>query len=502
MKNNIAHLFLNASDASPDRPAIIERDHSISYLELHHQVAQTAAYFREKGLKEGDRVLVFIPMSIDLYRITLALFSIGAVAVFLDEWVSFKRLKLCCEIADCKAFIAAPKIRFLGWFVPVIRRIPIHLSATKRKRSIQLLSVQDVAKDSPALITFTTGSVGTPKAAVRSHGFLRIQFNALHPLLNNGNEMELIMLPIVLLLNLASGKTSVLPDFKFTKPLTFNPDKIWNQIEKHQIEGLVASPHYLIELAKFRQNAKGLNPLRTIVSGGSAIFPKDAELVQSTFKNTKFTIVFGSTEAEPISHCTAKELIENQSYQGVYVGAIDAVAQVQILRLDADLPHLCEPTQFDNNLCEKGKTGEILVSGEHVLKTYLKNEEIFKQNKIVVGETIWHKTGDAGYLTDENSLFLMGRVHQILTFDETQIYPFVAEKSIKEIEGVQLGTILKINDKAVLVYQSEQPIVEDLLRLGFPDLDFAKIVRLQQIPVDPRHRSKIDYSLLNKLISQ
>jgi len=500
MKHNIAHLFFNSSQTHRERIAIIERDTSITYGDLEQQIAQTVAYFRKKGIQSGDRVLVFVPMSVDLYRITLALFSIGAVAVFLDEWVSLKRLKLCCEIADCKAFIAAPKIRFLGWFIPVIRRIPIHLSLSKQNWKARGFEVLAVEQDAPALITFTTGSVGTPKAAVRSHEFLRIQFQALHPLLNHENEREMIMLPIVLLLNLASGKTSVLPDFKFSKPHTFDAQKIWKQMQQHRIQGLVASPHYLIELAKYKQTHRIAHPLNTIVSGGSAIFPSDAALVLQAFTATKFTIVYGSTEAEPISHCSAEELIENQTKTGVFVGAIDPIAQVCILRLQAPVSSNCSAVDFENHLCSTGETGEILVAGEHVLNTYLRSEEIFEKNKIVVGQTIWHRTGDAGYLLNNGALFLMGRAHQIFTADQIQVYPFVAEKLLRELAGVRLGTIIQHNNQPVLVYQADHDMEESSLRAIFPQVPLAKIIRLKEIPVDPRHRSKIEYAALKNLI--
>lgn len=498
--HNIVHLFFKSSERYPERLAIIERDRSISYKELEVRIAQTAAYFREKGIQPGDRVLVFVPMSIDLYRITLALFSIGAVAVFLDEWVSLKRLKLCCEIAECKAFIAAPKIRFLGWFIPVIRRIPIHLSLRQKDWKARELQILDVEQDAPALITFTTGSVGTPKAAVRSHAFLNIQFEALQALLNNGNKCEMIMLPIVLLLNLASGKTSVLPDFKFSKPLSFDAAKIWKQMENHGVTGLVASPYYLTELAKYQSTLHTKHALQTIVSGGSAIFTSDAALVLSAFPKSQFTVVYGSTEAEPIAHCDARDLLLHRDVLGVFAGVKDSNIQVRILPFGATVPPTCNEVEFQEK-CSRGReVGEILVSGDHVLHSYLRATEIFEKNKIVVGETIWHRTGDAGYLLPNDALFLMGRAHQIFAFNEVWIYPFVAEKLLREKAGVQLGTILQKRNQLALVYQADKEVDAAVFQEIFPEIAFAKIIRLKKIPVDPRHRSKIEYAKLARIV--
>ncbi|MGL5891956.1 MAG: AMP-binding protein, partial [Bacteroidia bacterium] len=83
---NITRHFFEAAEKHPENPAIIDRDGTVlSFGELAGEVKKAAAYYRSKGIGRGDRVLVFVPMSIPLYRCVLALFHIGAVAVFLDE---------------------------------------------------------------------------------------------------------------------------------------------------------------------------------------------------------------------------------------------------------------------------------------------------------------------------------------------------------------------------------------------------------------------------------
>ena len=108
---NIVSHFLEKAELYPTKKAIIYQEKVITYGELKTQVIHTANYLLSKGIKKGDRVLVFVPMSMDLYRNVLALFHIGATAVFLDEWVSKSRMEMCCEIAHCKAFIAVSKIK-------------------------------------------------------------------------------------------------------------------------------------------------------------------------------------------------------------------------------------------------------------------------------------------------------------------------------------------------------------------------------------------------------
>ena len=85
-KSNISQLFFTAAEKYPQRIAIIYKNKEITFGQLSDEVQRTAAYFTQKGIRKGDRVLVFVPMSINLYRIVLALFSMGTTAVFLDDW--------------------------------------------------------------------------------------------------------------------------------------------------------------------------------------------------------------------------------------------------------------------------------------------------------------------------------------------------------------------------------------------------------------------------------
>jgi acyl-CoA synthetase (AMP-forming)/AMP-acid ligase II len=494
---NVVDLFNKAAKKYPDKLAIIDKNEAINFSDLASKVERTAAYFERKGIGQGDRVLVFVPMSIDLYRIVLALFSRGATAVFLDQWVSKKRMELCCEIADCKGFIGVLKSRIFALFSSELRRIPLKLKMKGMEQ--KGLGTLDLPSDHPALITFTTGSTGRPKAANRTHGFLNEQFDALldeiQPKLE---DVDMPMLPIVLFMNLGFGCTSVIADLKMTKPHKMQPDTILKQVEENKVNRITASPFVISRLSEhIIENSVKLTGIDKIFTGGAPVFPSRAKVFSKAFPNTDVHIVYGSTEVEPISSLQARELVsrEQEMTIGLPVGKVYHKTKIKIITInEGALPQLSVDDLRDLEVKE-GEIGEIIVSGPHVLKNYYNSEDAFRKNKIVVNDTVWHRTGDSGRLID-HTLFLNGRCSQLIHHQDEVISPFIVENQLLEIEGVTMGTLLKLDDQLILVLETDSAEFSS----GLDGVPYDEVIFLDQIPRDPRHNSKIDYAKLRSIL--
>lgn len=501
---NIASLFFESAQQSPDKVAIHCENESISFAELEKKVTDTAAYFLAKGIRKGDRVLVFVPMSIDLYRIVLALFHIGAVAVFLDEWVNKKRLERCCEIASCKAFIASPKLRFLAFFLGALRKIPIHLGLGYS--STVVAAQQEASRyDDTALITFTTGSTGTPKAAIRTHGLLHEQFKALIEKIDpKQDDIDMPLLPIVLLINLGAGCSSVICRTK--KPGAATTQKIVEQIRKHRVSRLVSSPIYVKELASLLLARKeSLPSIKKIFTGGAPVFPTEAAHYQKAFPTAKIEVIYGSTEAEPISAISLEELIQEQAFvlqKGLKVGQPYRKTKLKIINYQ-DAPLVCA-TEKELEALELAphQIGEIIVTGPHVLQHYLHNDEAFRRNKIVIDGSCWHRTGDSGYVDEQQYLYLTGRCANLIKRGDALLAPFVYEGYFQSIEGIAIGTILHINDEIIAVLELTKTANKKRINTHLEQLEapWDAVRFLDRIPRDPRHQSKIDYAALQESI--
>lgn len=496
---NIVDRFFESAEIYPGQIAILEKGTSISYRDLSMDVLQTAAYFRKKGIRKGDRVLVFVPMSTDLYRIVLALFSIGATVVFLDEWVSKKRMEICCQIADCKGFIGIFKARVVSLFSKELRSIPIKLST--RKRLAGPFEIENMHPNDSALITFTTGSVGRPKAANRTHSFLHEQFKAvLEEIEPSKDDIDLPLLPIVFLVNLGVGCTSIIGDVKLKKGDKMTLDKVVDQLVQNNATRFSSSPFFVTMLAQYLVERNiSLPNLKKIFTGGAPVFPNEAELYKKAFPKTDVRIVYGSTEVDPISTIEAGELLKKRSFlnRGLPVGIPFEKSIVRIIQIKKSAISLAGPSELDLITQNGGEIGEIIVSGPHVLKSYYNSEQAFKENKIVVGDVIWHRTGDSGFFLGEE-LLLTGRCKDLISSDGKIISPFIVENQLQEIDKIRKGTILEIDGRILLCVESELVIeeIEDITK----DIEKDGIKKVAKIPMDPRHNSKIDYNALRLIL--
>lgn len=508
MDTNIVQLFYQAVARYPTHTAIVEGGKRISYDELHGQVQATAQALRKAGLRRGDRVLVFVPMGMALYRAVLALFHIGATAVFVDEWVNRSRLELCCNMADCRGFIGVLKARLYAWFSPALRNVPIRRGTSlPRQRVGEAIPVVAVAPDEVALITFTTGSTGTPKAAKRTHGFLHAQFQALLETLSpQPGEVDLTVLPIVLLLNLGVGATSVIVPYKPGKTGNRTAPQIWKQLNHQSVNRITASPYFVNLLAELAiKTGETLPSLKRIVTGGAPVFPDEAQRYLRAFPDTAVEVVYGSTEAEPISSVTAETLIAaGAPTSGLLVGNIYRNADVSIIPIkEEDIQ--CDAAAFKQLVLPNGKIGEIVVTGPHVLTAYFNNEEALRRNKIFVDGRCWHRTGDSGYIGSDGQLYLTGRCSALIWWAGKLISPFICEYWMRTIPGVRCGTVIQAaGGRLVAVVETvrnadKKRIANALYQFDLPEF---RIYWMPQIPRDPRHHSKLDYDKLTRLVDQ
>ena len=523
---NIAEVLSDRARQMGDAIAIRDvfrgKDRSITFSELDRQSAQAAALFLSQGLKQGDTVLVLQGMSIELYVTLIGIFSAGMVAMFLDPSAGFSHIQRCCDLQAPKGLIGSSKAHCLRIASSALRRIPhqfvigpwvpgaVSLSKSNQHDPIKVIS--PVEAEAPALLTFTSGSTGQPKAAVRSHGFLLAQHHVLgRSIALSAGEVDLTTLPVFVLANLGSGVTSIIPDADLRRPGFIAPEPILAQINRFNPTRTAGSPaFYECIMRHLEQRPEGGGEMLSIkvYTGGAPVFPQLLARLKTNFKKEP-EAVYGSTEAEPISHLgygeiTTDDFSAMRSGKGLLAGHPVPEIQLRILRDQWGVPlGGMSHTELDALTTSTYEPGEVVVSGEHVLTTYLHgkgNEE----TKFTVEGVTWHRTGDLGYRDKRDRLWLLGRCVAKIIDSRGTLFPFAVECAAHHFEWIRLAGCVASNGKRLLALQVrrnptdlEFQELKDVLK--WAQLDGCKI--LPELPVDKRHNAKIDYARLRQVLS-
>ena len=476
------------------------RGETLSYAGLSDRVDQAAYYFKQQGIVKGDGVLILVPMSFELYTTLLALFKLGAVAVFIDPQSSKEHIKACIQKYPLKAFIGVKKAHLLRLVNKDIRHIPLqmtigYLPLTKNFNKCFDQRYVDIDKvvvndDDPALITFTSGSTGKPKAAVRTHAFLLKQYEVLSKnMLFAAHQVDISTLPVFVLANLAAGMHSVIPNVNLLKPAEVDGQALLDDIIKYKATRFGGSPVLVNQITPhLTKDTK--HSLTHVYMGGGPVYPTIIYNLQQKLPRSTVYGLYGSTEAEPIAHMSSFEysnikVVKTHADDGLYVGK--PIKEIEIKIIDSDRL-TAGVKSLDEIECHKG---EIIVSGEHVLKGYL-NGEGDKENKIHIDGKIWHRTGDAGYFDDNGELWLLGRYSQKIISGDKVLYPFAIEATLFE-KGYNTALIVH-EGKVCLIAEKTSPAV-NLLALGI-----EKVILVESLPRDKRHNAKIDYGALKELL--
>jgi acyl-CoA synthetase (AMP-forming)/AMP-acid ligase II len=501
---------------------------SLSYRDLVRKSACIARGLKNVGLVSGNRVIMYLPMSPELYLTMFAVLRIGAVAVFLDTWATKEQIGFCVSRTRPSAMISTEKAFTLVAAVPELRAIPVKITAGgySAEFACDLASLlvekeeeimEPVCPETPALITFTTGSSGLPKGAVRTHGFLAAQHRSLNRCIPYHKEdIDLTTFPIFSLNSLASGITVVLPAINLTAPSQNDPRLLAEQISSARVTCCMLSPQLFSDVAEYcGKNRMELSTLRRAATGGAPVGKETIRKFRTIAPQASVLVLYGSTEAEPIASIEAEEMLKDTGEEiGVNVGRIVDDLEFKFIKIHRGPVELGAKgwNEWESATAE---AGELVVSGSHVCHEYYQDPASFCANKIQdTNGKVWHRTGDVGVLDPRGRLWIIGRVHNAILRSGWYLYPVRAEMLLKTLTFVRQAAYVGIADASsgeracavISLHRESHPEDSATYELiarsalegkGIP-VDEVRII--EEIPMDPRHRSKVEYSILREMV--
>ena len=464
---NLLQPFIAETTAPDSRIAIIAGNGDrASYADIKERSSRLASAWRKRGISSGDRVLLAMPLGIPLYVSIIALWRLGAVIVFSEPALGLSGLRHAIAAACPKALLSQ------GWISAVRHCMPVlwpMLQISPDDGDAGPEALEPVDDDHPALISFTSGSTGGPKMIIRGHGLLAHQNSCVSELLRSDREeVDLVAFPMFVLANLALGVTSVLPNWNLRRHDMANPKCVGEHIGKHGVTRALIPPSNCKKLVQY----PGVS-LRTIFTGGGPVFPD--LLKQLTASAAEIVTIYGSTEAEPIAHQRVRDITDSDWEKMRTGGGLLAGRPIPEIRL-----------RIMNH--------EIVVTGPHVSKGYC-NAADDAGTKTRLGNEIWHRTGDAGTLDADGRLWLLGRMDGCAAGR----FPFAIEAAARFWPGVSNAALISIDGESVLAIEGHRAS-RGLWQEQAKQICDARVVAIERMPLDRRHRSKIDYPALRGLL--
>lgn len=476
---SLLDTFLATATRCADKTAVIDgAGRSISFAELADWSAVLASTWRAAGIGKGDRVLLAVPLGLGLYASLAALWRLGAVAVFPEPALGLAGLRHAARATRPNAYLSDGWLRALAYIVPELWPIRTRLVPTRFKQRSSPLKDRIVEKlegTDAALISFTSGSTGLPKAIERTHGFLLAQHRAVSPLLatDRADEIDLVSFPVFVLVNLALGITSVLPCWKVTRPDHADMAQLADFAHKNHITRLLAPP----SICERMVDTPAASAFNAIFTGGGPVYPDLLQRLSAAKSGLRIAAVYGSTEAEPIAHVEAAGITPAdwacmRTGGGLLAGKPSPHVRLRLL------------------------DDEIVVTGDHVNKSYMDTARNASSKLTLEGE-VWHRTGDAGRLDDEGRLWLLGR----LAGRAGSHYPFGIEAAARFWPGVRRCALIGTANGSVLAIEGNAAH-RSAWTTAATALGDIRIAVLKTIPLDRRHRSKVDYQALATAVTR
>ncbi|HKX16358.1 MAG TPA: class I adenylate-forming enzyme family protein [Propionibacteriaceae bacterium] len=417
LETNLADLVTRQAEAQPDGVALVQPKpvrRTMTWTELDRRVDAVATGLSAHGLLAGHRVAICGPSSIDFVVAYFATLRAGYVAVPINPESTASELRNM--INDCGA-----RVLFTAAAEPIEGVHQIHLTP----RGLDELA--DVAAEpvsSPrdpealAVLLYTAGTSGEPKAAMLSHRALLSHLHNIASLeILNRDTVVLGMLPLFHVFGLnavlgscaLSGARLVIMD---------GFDGFAEVLAGEHISNVPLAPPVLARILDDKRALADLGSVTTILCGGAPL-PVDLRERFTAGTGLRVDQGYGLTEAAAgVSATFGGELLGHG-----HVGR--ALPGVEIRIGDG-----AEPTE----------PGEIWIRGDNLFSGY------WPDGHGGPGPDGWYPTGDIGYLLD-GELFLVDRSRELIIVNGFNVYPAEVEEAIAELPGVVSAAVLGRPDR-------------------------------------------------------
>ncbi len=466
--------FEQAAAKYPQRPAIYFLGDCFSYRRLQGMVERFAGGLAARGIKKGDRVVLYLNNSPQFVIAFLAVQKLGAATVLISPVYTSHEIEYMVQDAGAKTIIChdtnygyvrevfdkttldsiivtnlmdlvspakrlvallfdkTPKGTVKGgsetvWFKTVLKSPPL-------REQVAIDPVQDLS-----YILYTGGTTGLPKGVPGNHWGHVSYVNDITDHVFKGHVLEgrdvyiainplfhIMALGLLMAVGLNLGNAAVL----MPQPQV---DAILESIQRFKVRWMLGVPAlYRMILENDRQETYDLGSLKYCYCGGDAL-PREVLARWKERVGVPIYQVYGSTEAGHVCYSS----LTGGDPEPMCVGLPLPSRQVRVV----------DPATLEE--VPTGEVGELLVTSAHAIKEYLNRPDETERSFIKLNGGVYYRTSDFVRLGPDGSIFYVERSADILKHKGYRVSASEIEAVLQDHPVVVGACVVGVPDKKV-----------------------------------------------------
>ncbi|WP_372747516.1 class I adenylate-forming enzyme family protein [Litorivivens sp.] len=485
---NIALILQMAADTLPDRIGLVCDGKRWSYGEL---------FDAAKGAAE-----LFVANNCQHVALLDESSEAAPIALFGAALAGIPYVPLNYRLADADLGKLLDRIKPAYVIGDVARTERLSQGHTCNPRSAFVEASQAAAADASgeeregegiAAQIFTSGTTGTPKAALLRHANLMgyilgtVEFMSAEE-----DDAQLVCVPPYHIAGISTLLSNMYAMRRIVMLPAFEPDAWLRLAAEEKATNAFLVPTMLARIIERMGDNAGaqLSSLKSIAYGGGRMPPELIEKAIGILPDTNFTNAYGLTETS-----STVALLSPEDHREAF-SSNDPKVRARLGSVGKPLPTIeLEIRDEDGNVLPAGEAGEIYVRGEQVSGEY--------REKSALDADGWFPTRDAGFLDDAGYLFLSGRADDVIVRggenispgeieDVLATHPAIADSAAVGVPSVEWGEAVGV---AVAIRAGHDHPTEDELKKLVKDR-----LRSSRVPEKIIFLAELPYNEMGKLL--
>jgi acyl-CoA synthetase (AMP-forming)/AMP-acid ligase II len=480
---NIGSLLPRHARYRPDHPAIVFKDHRLTFSEFNRRVNRLANALLSLGVNKGDKIATILPNCLELLEVYWAVAKMGAVVVPLSTLTRGKGLANLLRDSDVATVVTnrdfAEELNAIAADLPGIaadRYLVTGNEVAQGYRSYNELTASATDNEPPAIeindddlfnIIYSSGTTGQPKGIVHNH-YIRAMYCTLFASAYRIRPESIIMHAgsivfngsfLTLMPSMYVGATYILLE-------QFEPKAFIETIRRERVTHVKMVPSQIVAMINAPNfSAEALESLEMIGTVGAPLHLQHKEKLNSVLPG-RFYELYGLTEG-------FVTILDKNDYEAKAnsVGAPPPFFEMRIIK-------------EDGSEAVTGEVGEIVGRGPILMPGYYKRPDLTGQ-AIING---WLHTGDLGYVDEDGFLFLVDRMKDLIISGGCNVFPRDIEEIIVQHPAVREAAVFGVPSEkwgetpmAVVILRQVGAISEDELRDWINERVDSKLQRVNAV---------------------